>query len=100
MDHHARRIVQFEIARRRGVGVRKHPGALLFARHRIPVREARPMKQAWDAARYQSRHSYVFAYGESLIELLEPRAGERILDLGCGSGQLTAKIAETGAEVT
>jgi trans-aconitate methyltransferase len=58
------------------------------------------MKQAWDAARYQSRHSYVFAYGESLIELLEPRAGERILDLGCGSGQLTAKIAETGAEVT
>jgi trans-aconitate methyltransferase len=55
---------------------------------------------AWDAERYQARHSYVFAYGESLIDLLEPRAGERILDLGCGSGQLTAKIAATGAEVT
>ena len=55
---------------------------------------------AWDAERYQGRHSYVFAYGESLIDLLEPRAGERILDLGCGSGQLTAKIAATGAEVT
>ncbi len=57
------------------------------------------MNQAWDAARYQARHSYVFAYGESLIDMLAPRPGERILDLGCGSGQLTAKIAESGAQV-
>jgi trans-aconitate methyltransferase len=57
------------------------------------------MNQNWDAGRYQARHAYVFAYGESLIDLLEPRAGERILDLGCGSGQLTAKIAGSGAEV-
>jgi trans-aconitate 2-methyltransferase len=54
---------------------------------------------AWDAGRYQTRHSYVYAYGESLIVLLEAQAGEKILDLGCGSGQLTARIAETGAEV-
>ena len=54
----------------------------------------------WDAARYQTRHSYVFEYGEDLIGLLDPRPGERILDLGCGSGQLTAKIAESGADVT
>jgi trans-aconitate methyltransferase len=52
---------------------------------------------SWDTERYQSRHSYVFAYGEGLVEMLEPQAGERILDLGCGSGQLTAKIAESGA---
>jgi trans-aconitate 2-methyltransferase len=57
------------------------------------------MSTAWDAARYQARHSYVFAYGESLIDMLKPQAGERILDLGCGSGQLTAKIAESGAQV-
>jgi trans-aconitate methyltransferase len=54
----------------------------------------------WDAERYQSRHSYVFAYGEDLVGLLDPKPGERILDLGCGSGQLTAKIAESGADVT
>ncbi len=52
----------------------------------------------WDTGRYQARHSYVFAYGEELIELLEPQAGEKILDLGCGSGQLTAKIADSGAK--
>jgi len=56
--------------------------------------------KTWDAERYQSRHSYVFAYGKDLIGLLDPKSRERILDLGCGSGQLTAKIAESGADVT
>ena len=34
-----------------------------------------------------------------MIELLAPEAGERILDLGCGTGHLTAQIAARGAEV-
>jgi trans-aconitate methyltransferase len=59
-----------------------------------------PPLSNWDAERYQSRHSYVWRHGESLIDLLESRPGERIIDLGCGSGQLTARIAESGAEVT
>jgi trans-aconitate methyltransferase len=57
------------------------------------------MSSDWDAQRYQSRHSYVWKHGEGLVDLLAPRAGERIVDLGCGAGQLTARIAEPGAAV-
>lgn len=56
-------------------------------------------KQRWDAELYEARHSFVWQFGQDLIELLEPKPGERILDVGCGPGQLTAKIAEKGALV-
>jgi len=57
-------------------------------------------KTTWDPELYEARHAFVWQYGESLIDLLEPRPGEKILDVGCGTGQLAAKIAESGAEVT
>ncbi len=64
-----------------------------------PLVARRDGDKGWDAQSYQTRHSYVFKHGEGLVELLNPKPGERILDLGCGSGQLTAKIAAAGAQV-
>lgn len=48
----------------------------------------------WKPELYNEKHSFVYNYGENLIQLLEPKENERILDLGCGSGQLTFKINE------
>ena len=54
----------------------------------------------WDAALYAAKHSFVYEYGRELVTVLAPQRGERIVDLGCGSGQLTRAIAESGARVT
>lgn len=52
----------------------------------------------WNAKTYQDQHSYVWQHGASLLTQLAPQKGEQILDLGCGTGQLTAEIAAAGAE--
>jgi trans-aconitate methyltransferase len=56
-------------------------------------------KAKWDAGLYDDKHSFVWKLGSAVLELLDAKPGERILDLGCGTGHLTARIAETGAEV-
>jgi trans-aconitate methyltransferase len=54
----------------------------------------------WNPARYERDFAFVWQYGADLIALLAPQAGERILDLGCGTGQLSTQIAKSGASVT
>jgi trans-aconitate methyltransferase len=53
----------------------------------------------WDSTHYQSSFRFVWEYGADVLPLLNAQPGERILDLGCGTGHLMGRIAEAGAEV-
>lgn len=65
----------------------------------LPDMEANAvLDQAWNAAHYDRAGAFVPKLAADLVSLLAPRAGERVLDLGCGSGDLTRAIAESGAE--
>jgi trans-aconitate methyltransferase len=56
-------------------------------------------EKQWNATTYDDKNSFVWKHGQEVIELLAPQRGERILDLGCGTGHLTNQIAAAGAEV-
>src|ERR1700712_4954468 len=58
------------------------------------------MDSDWNPTLYDDRASFVSELASDLVAWLRPKAGERILDLGCGTGTLTAEIARHGSVVT
>lgn len=63
--------------------------------------DAAPPKsvQRWSASDYARNGRFVQELAGAVFAMLEPRSGERILDLGCGDGTLTAEIKASGADV-
>jgi trans-aconitate methyltransferase len=55
--------------------------------------------QTWDPERYARNARFVADLGMPVVELLAPKPGERILDLGCGDGALTEKLVAMGCTV-
>ncbi|WP_175638037.1 class I SAM-dependent methyltransferase [Metabacillus schmidteae] len=55
-------------------------------------------RNQWDAHLYDQHHSFVSEYGHDLVKLLNPTSGERILDVGCGTGDLMNTLVDFGVD--
>ncbi|WEG10912.1 methyltransferase domain-containing protein [Pullulanibacillus sp. KACC 23026] len=53
----------------------------------------------WNAKLYDDKHAFVSKYGKAIIQLLAPKQGEQILDLGCGTGDLAYNLYEQGVTI-
>src|SRR5690606_36694509 len=54
----------------------------------------------WNPDLYDDKMGYVSSFGKGVVELLQPIKGEKILDIGCGTGDLAYEISKSGATVT
>ena len=63
----------------------------------MPDTTQTPME--WDSALYDSRHGFVADYGRGLLDFIAPEPRQVILDLGCGTGSLTAELAARAGSV-
>ncbi|GGH88835.1 trans-aconitate methyltransferase [Pullulanibacillus pueri] len=56
-------------------------------------------KDHWNAHLYDGKHAFVSKYGNDLVDLLEPKKDEHILDLGCGTGDLAHRLHKLGVNL-
>lgn len=57
------------------------------------------VKDNWNANLYDTKHAFISNYGNDLIELLAAKKDEKVLDLGCGTGDLAKKLHDIGVDV-
>ena len=57
------------------------------------------VEQRWRAQEYETRARFVFEEAEEILRWLDAQPGERILDLGCGTGVIAERLMRRGCRV-
>lgn len=56
--------------------------------------------EQWNEKLYDRNHQFVSNYGKDVVKLLAAKKGEKILDIGCGTGDLANELVKMGVQIT